>query len=311
MRIRYASCKDAKQMAVEYYSYYPVVKRLGKPCSSPADIRQELPREIEEQLIHRTGFEHRLCVETCKKEVIAYLDKRTQVRKNCFKRCLTVEVEVAEIDQYQFYAICLRSLDWGKQIQYDVTRPKCTHETCPVGSIRTSPVTIDSPSNASPKLARISGIWDMGVSFVVSESLKNIFDSDGISGLVYEQCLTTTGQKTKRETKGLDDRYFYARISKGHYEEAEEIYLHDWCKTHKVIVHYDIVGVRTPRKATLNCDFQMVSKVNVKGREYCYRLPHWFVSKRVVNILLEDCPHDLRIMAPYLKERFSPVLLTE
>jgi len=61
----------------------------------------------------------------------------------------------------------------------------------------------------------------------------------------------------------------------------------------------------------LPCDFQMINRVIVKGKEYFYGLPRWFVSRKVLQILLKHAKGDLRPIGMFLKKSFVPVPITE
>jgi hypothetical protein len=304
---------------MEYFSYYPVLKKSkfyptgNRKYLSIADIRKKLPDEISRQLVQDTPIRSSncICVETSRNDAVRYLDRVMKIKNNDFAKRRWIEIAENQVENYDYFFLGLRDLDWGKHVEYDVTRPSCAHETCPIGSRRTSPVSVNPRTNLGLSLARISGIWEMSVSFLISRGLKDVFDSNGVTGLAYEPSLINSEGDRKSRPTSLESHFFYAKISNGLAQQAGEIYLHDWCKVHGVIVRFDIVDVCTPRSAILDYDFQMITKVSVKGHEYHYRLPHWIVSRKVLKILLEENVRDLRVITPFLKKPFMPVLLAD
>lgn len=302
-------------MKIEYYGYYPVVKTSkfyphgDRKYLRISDIRKQLPSYIVKELMEETPSQNAnsICVETKKIDVVEYLDKLMQVKKNNFTRRRFIEITEEEIENYDYFRIDLRLLDWGKQINYDIARPTCVKDACPYGAQRTSPTRIKSKSIRSLNLGRIGDMWGLNIRFVISEKLKGVFDSEGITGLKYEPCLLEHQKGKKGETQTFEGRLYVAEITRSIAERASDIFLHYYCKKHSLIIAFDICNVFAPQDAILPYDFQMINRVIVKGKEYYYGLPSWFVSRKVLNILLKHKIADLRPVGQYFKKNFTVV----
>ena len=170
-------------MKIEYFGYYEVVKKYGKSHVSVFEMRRNLPTDIERELIQHKDFEYRLAVSTDKKDTIQYLDKILRAKRKNFSRRHHIEITEDEIENHDYFFIDLRTLDWKKQVDYEITRPTCSYEACTWGAKRTSPTRIYSRRIRSLNLARICDIWSLEVRFVISGKLKDIFDHAGITGL--------------------------------------------------------------------------------------------------------------------------------
>lgn len=302
-------------MKIEYYAYYPVVKKsVFRPTGnrnyvSISDIRKQLPSHIAKELMGGTASQNAnsICVETKKTDVVAYLDKAMKLKRNNHSKRHCIEITEEEIENYDYFRIDLRSLDWGKQISYEFTPPTCELESCPYGAQRTSPTRIKSRSIRSLNFGRVWDIWKVGIRFVISEKLKDIFDSDGVTGLKYELCLIEHQKSKKDETQIFEDRFLVAEITHGIAQCASHIFLHEYCKKHSIIIAFDMCNLFTPQDAVLSYDFQMINRLSVKGKEYFYDLPSWFVSRKVLNILLKHKIADLRPVGQYFKKNFTVV----
>lgn len=292
---------------IEYFWYSPVVKKYRKPHIGIADMRKKLPDHIKNELLIHPFSEHSILVEKRKESVVFFLDKFLKIEKNVFDRTHHIEIIEDEIDNYDYFFIRLRDLNWGQQINYDFSKPTCKTEACPWGAQITSPTRINSRSIRSLNLGEIYDIWDIRKRFVISKMLKDIFESEGVTGLEYEPCLVEHQKGKKDNAKIFKDRFYVAEISPSIAQYARDIFLHHYCKKHSIIISYDICNVVIPRDVVLEYDFQMINRAVVKGKEYFYRIPFFFASRRVLKILLENKIRDLRPMGVYLKKCFLPV----
>jgi|GEM_PF-4855759 len=306
-------------MKLEYYAYYPVAKSKKKfyphgdnPRIGIADIRAQLPKEVTSELMEANVWQwpNSICVETYKESVIGYLDEVMKVRsRNRFSRARAIEISEDEIDDYDYFFIDVRTMDWKKQIDYEITRPTCKYEPCPWGAKRTSPTRIYSRRIRGVNIGRICDIWDLGTRFVISEKLRELFDAAGVTGLGYEPCLVEHRKDNKSAPVVFSDRLYVGEIRPSMAQRADKIFAHCYCKRHRVIISFDVCNLTTPRAQVLLYDFQMADRLVVGRKEYIYRTPRWFVSRRVLKILLERASHDLRPAGSYLGELFVPVPL--
>lgn len=302
-------------MKIEYYAYYPIVKTNkfypygDRQYPSISDIRKQLPSHIAKELMEGNISQNanNIRVEAKKTDIVAYLDKVMKLKKNNFSKIRDIEITEEEIGNYDYFFIDLRSLDWGKQIYYEFTRPTCELESCPYDAQITSPTRIRSKSIRSLNFGRVWDIWKVGVRFIISEKLKNIFDSEQLTGLKYEPCLIEHQKGKKGETQVFEDRFFVAEIAHGIPQHASHIFLHEYCKKHSIIISFDRCNPFISRDAVLPYDFQMINRLVVKGQEYFYNIPTFFVSRKVLEILLKNCKDNLRQRGFLLKKSFVPV----
>jgi len=270
-----------------------------------------LPGSIKAELIPRRKFDYELAVETHKADVIAYLDKVMRVDRYEFSRARHVEITKDEIENYDYFFIDVRTMDWKKHIDYEVARPTCKRDGCPWGARRTSPTRIYSRCIRGVNIARISDIWHIGTRFVISERLKALFDAAGVTGLAYEPCLIEHRKPDKSAPVVFSDRLYVGEIRASAAERADKIFMHYYCRKHRVIIDFDRCNLRIPRAHVLPYDFQMADRLTVGRKEYIQIHPTWFVSRRVVKILLEHARQDLRPRGYYLKQLFLPVPLED
>jgi len=298
-------------MIIEYFWYSPVIKKYGRDHLGSAEMIKKMPANIREQLLqHPSGGQNCILVEAKKINIVAFLDDFLKIEQNEFDRTRHIEITEDEICNHDYYYIGLRVLNWGEQITYEFNRPTCKNDACPYGAQIISPTRIKSERIRSLNLAKIFDIWDFGVRFVISEKLKEIFDFNGITGLKYEPCLIEHRKAKKEESNKFEGRFFVAEIIFSVSQRAKNIFLRPdyYCKKHSIIFRYDGICERvTSRDAILQNDFQFINRVIVKGKEYHYGIPMFFVSRKVLNILLANDVTDLRPIGIYFKKGFMPV----
>lgn len=302
-------------MKIEYYCYYPVMRKNkfypkgDRKYLSIEHIRKKLPDYITRELINDTPQRscNCICVETKKKNVLDYLDQIMNIKRNNFTRSRYIEISEDEIENYDYFYVDFRNLDWGLHVNYDFSEPNCKKEACPWGARITSEVRIKSRSIRSLDIGRIWGIWNLDIMFVVSQKLKNKFVSHGVTGLKYKPCLIERTTGKKGEAKVFEGGFYIAQIMSSVTQYASDIFLNDYCREHSIIINYEICNLITPRKRLLKSDFQMVDRVEIKRKVYRYRIPHFFISRKVLTILLENKVADLRQTGIYLTRSFVPV----
>jgi len=296
-------------MIVDYFWYSPVVKKRGKTYLDSDETVKKMPVNIKEQLLqHPYCSQGCILAETKKSDLIAFLDNFLKIEKNEFDRTRHIEITEEEIDKYDYFLVGLRVLNWGEHITYEFNRPTCKTDACFWGAQITSPTRIKSEKIRSLSLAKIYDIWNFGVRFIISEKLKEIFDLKGITGLKYEPCLIEHKKDSKTEAQIFKDGFYVATIVSAVTQKADQIFIHSWCKKHSTIFSYDACNVTYEQGNLIKGDFQMVNRIIVRGKEYDYILPFWFVSRKVLNILLANKVADIRPIGLYFKKSFVPVV---
>lgn len=307
-------------MKIEYYSFYNSYTRKrwfipqAKPTTPVSTIKEELPSSILSQLLDiPTGVNPiTINIETKNAEAIQYVADILRKRGFDFDKAKHIETTKDEIDNYEFFFVGLQSLHWGEQFDYDVTRPTCKFEACPIGAKITSSVYLKTKYAGTFLIGKCDDMWNMNTRFILSQKIKEVFESEGITGLKYEQCLIGHRDEKGRWTQeSYEDKYYLAEIISTVHEEADDIYLdkRDFCKTHSILFRYDgLINRRKPYWVISHDDFQMINRVKVKGKEYYYRISMYFVSRKVLKILLAQAPSDISYpMCIYYKDGLTPV----
>ena len=135
----------------------------------------------------------------------------------------------------------------------------------------------------------------------------NIFDKEAVTGLRYEPCSVDNSNSYKAEEVHRGNLYI-ATVEFGIPQHASDIFPRSWCQEHHIIVSFDKCNLITRRKDVLDYDFQKLDRLIAKGQEYYYINPWWFISRKVLKILLENKVVGLKRYGIYLKQKFEPVV---
>jgi len=301
---------------LEYYAYYPITKKRilpivgGKKYISAADIKQQLSESMVDKLLPQPNKYCVSClyVETNKTDVVKMLDDKW-LKKGKLGKNREIEVTKDEIEKYDYYFIDLKNLELKTHVLYEFDRPKCSHETCTWGSRITSDIKIKEKIIGKYDFAKISEVWGMGVTFLISNRIKELFDENGITGLDYEICEIEPSTKSHQENISDDanSKYFVARVITSYKKMASDIKLRDHCKQHSITIDATPINVKYPVESMSQDDFQMLNKINVGKKEYTFTSPWFFISRRVLQMLLNINAKGIKSMTLFTKGGFTPV----
>ncbi len=302
-------------MEIEYLIFYNVTTRGKRFCRGQkrltpvSDVVERVPQAIITELSNPPLVVNNisLYVETKKKAVIKYLDEILTKQKVAYDKARHIEVTKDEIEKYDYYYIDLTNLEWNSHIDYEVSKPTCTCEGCPWGARIMSPLKLRAKHTTKLNFGKCIDIWSLGVRFVVSQKLKNIFDSSGVTGLDYEPCVIQTGKRRWGSEMESENRFYTAEIRSSVRQKATEILLRSYCKKHRIAISSTVIGRTIPRSHISKDDFQVINRVVVKGKEYFFKLPYFFVSKKVLKLLFENNISDLRSRAIFFENGLTPV----
>jgi len=154
-----------------------------------ADIKRSLPREIVSELIQDERLVY-LTVESCKKDVVRYLDTHLNIGADKdFIRTTFLEASHQEIDNYDFFRITPNALEGGRYVFCNVTRPTCPSESCPVGAQLVGPVRMKMKTAKRIGIAELGRPWATHPELLISAGLRRLFEEGGMNGLCdYEPC---------------------------------------------------------------------------------------------------------------------------
>ena len=247
---------------LEYYNYYAFTEKKtllsisNKRLLPIPDVLKFLPEDIIKELLPKPN---KLCaidldIETNKTEIIRRLDKILS-DKFTFSKARHIEVAKHEIDNYDYFFIDVKNLDWKTHVLYVFDRPSCLHETCPWGTKITSEIRIANKIVGKYDFAKISEVWGTDVKFLISERIKKLFDENSITGLDYEICGIEPSTKINKGDIVDKNQYFIAKVITSYKKMASNIRLRDYCKKHSIIIDATPINIKYPH-TTYRSDFQ-------------------------------------------------------
>lgn len=316
------------KMKIEYYTFYntktkkswfPLKTKFITPGSKikfvtpVSKIKEKLPDSILSQIMNTPPEINpiTIAIETKNTEAIEYVENMLNEQGFDFGKAKDIEVTKDEIDGFEFFFIGLRSLGWGDEIDYDKTHPTCQYEACPVGSEIISPVYLNSKCAGTFSIGKCIDIWNMKVRFILSQKLKEVFESEGVTGLKYKQCLMGhRDEKGGWAQESYEGKYHLTEVVSTISEEADNVSLENRgdCKKHLILFKYGgLTNRKLSRNAISQSDFQMIDRVIVKGRQYLYRTPDFMISCKVLKILMKYAVSDIHSRGIYFKDGLTPV----
>ena len=273
-------------------------------------IRQ-IPKDIKKEFIQDPHLnETSVWVETKKTKVIRYLDKIfciDQTRE--VNKHIHLEVDKAEISNYLYFDIVPTLLEWDRQVFCDIKRPTCQTDSCPVGSEIVSPVRITQKKSKRIGIAEIGRPWDNQRELIISAELKEIFDSEGITGLEYEPCIFDERDKMP----GIEvSPPYLAHIKHATGQFSDDILVtRYYCEKHSIPLYFHLFGEKLTRDVLSEHDFQTINRITVKDRVYYYRRPRLIITRKTLELLLKHKIRGLTDPCFFLNEKFAPVVLTD
>ena len=273
---------------LEWYEYFPV----RYATVSMAVVRRKLPRSVQDELIGGPEtFQRSVAVEAEKADVIAELDKVLRVDSSAeFLKERFVEVKKNEISTFPYYHIVpMRIEPWD--IEYELDQPEC--DRCLWGLHLHPPITLSEKVRRKCDLGQVALVRSMDIELIVSERLKTLFESEGVTGLTYQ---------------AIDDSSFYvAKITSLAWQRGDSIILSDKiCEKHLVVVVPVVIRPTTPVD-NFETDFVMIRGVDINGKKYTYIPPWWAVSRKALEMLLNEVK-GLQRTTIRLNEKFKPCL---
>lgn len=272
---------------LEWYEYFPV----SYTTVVMANVRQTLPHVVQRELIQvPETFRESVAVEAEKTAVIAELDRLLRVDSATdFLKHKFVEIRENEIPRFSYFRVVPMILD---NLKFKLDIPQC--DKCFWGIKLRPPIGLPERVRCACDLGEVVRPHRLDVELIVSERMKAIFDGEGISGLTYQP---------------IDDSAFYlANITASAWDRGDAIVRDtNFCEKHLVGITPVVVRRRTPVDE-FQSDFVMIRGVEVGGTRYFISSPMWYVSRRVLEILLKEV-RGLRRATIRLKEKFRPCLV--
>ncbi|NLH16929.1 MAG: hypothetical protein GX455_10145 [Phycisphaerae bacterium] len=277
----------------------------------------------------------RIIVDLENQDIVKYLDDvfSDMIADNRCEKRITIEIDENEICNYAYFTIGPELLEYGKYTFGNTRIPDCggyfpgsSSQNCRVGEILLSPVKVKKRKTAKLDLAELHyGGKDKVL--LVSARLKRIFDSEGVTGLIYEPVEFLDSAKSVNYHKSdginyityqevIDDKSpkiespYLARIPQVIESEADDITIQKCdCPVHNVVYFDTIDNLKVIPSNKRMEDFFQVQGIAVKDRVYLYPFNKFFVSQKVLKLLLKQkAIRGFYDMGPLLKTKFTPVL---
>src|SRR6266478_1547755 len=293
---------------VEWVSYWPTSRDI-----SERDVINALPPRLKQSL-----FKNWLGAEINRSDVILELDERFQIGKTKeYVKTHRLEIHRSCISDYSHFIISPRILEANEHVFFQVTHPTCDVDTrktgsgmvCPWGSRIISPILILQKCLKNLDLAQICRVWDFQAKeLVMSPAMKEIFDTEGITSLDYEECWTT---EKPGPSVGRRPPAYVARVSRGGYQSGDDIIVgRDYCLKHSIVLTPYIFGERTPQEGLGQDDFQRLGEVRIGNKEYHHYKSHLVITRRALELLLKHRVRGLRPATVILTQPFRPLIVS-
>jgi hypothetical protein len=289
-------------MKFDYISYYSTQSFVGI-----SDLKEKLPVSIQKELLQGEKFKHGIYVEISATDIIEEIDKIFKIGKKMeVAKFRQLEIDELEIPDIAYFQINPKGLEHGRQVLFDLDRPKCKSESCPWGSGISSPITIKQKSLKNLGIAQIDRLWGDRPELIVSTEVKTLFESEGITGLKYEPCISGG-----EDISGISEKAdaYLATILPKTYHLADDIILKTYCKKHKIILNYEVFNTRFSKEAIINSDFQLIKELRVGRKTYIYYIGQWVISQKVLNLLLKHKVPGLKPYGYVLGQKFLPIII--
>jgi hypothetical protein len=280
-----------------YIKYQDVLKNI------PANIRRELLQED-------TRLANYVAVEAHKKEVIEFLDRTFEIgTTRDIKKEHNLEIDQEEIGHFTHFHIGPKNIEVERDFFVEASRPTCYIDGCFVGSEILGPVKMKAVKAKRIEIAQLGRAWGKPVELVISAKLKEIFETRGVTGLSYEpvELLDKDGYDSIQF-----DLPFLARITNSVYLYADEVVVHTMlCEVHRTTYFRYVENKRIPKESIASDDFLELCGIMVKGQLYNYHINGFIVTRRILEILLDNKVKGLENIGFFMKAKFRPCLLVQ
>jgi hypothetical protein len=274
-----------------------------------AKVKQSLPAHINAALMKGTPLtEDGIYVESTMANIVRDLDTLLGIcTRTDFGRDHIVEVTESAVAGYDHFFIAPKVLYYNKQVFFEMSRPTCSSDICPWGARILSPITISPRVLKGLGIAYLSRWWNFkAIELIVSRAVRDLFLSEGITGLEYEECWPIGGHD---DGKGGEPPAYVARMRNGSYQCAQNIDVgKNYCKEHSIAIGPYPFGLWTPGEALSKDDFQMLTAIRASTKEVFRYQSLWVISRRVLELLLRNRVSGLKQATVFLKEPFRPLL---
>lgn len=274
-------------------------------------------------------------------EAVLYLDKlfAEHIANRKCSRKYHIDIDQKEIPDYTLFKIRPYQIQHGTMMFGSVKRPICEIDGCMEGAKLVSKVIVKKKRTSKLDIGIIDYTFNKEIVLFISERLKNIMEAEGITGLDYESAeyvikprrrlFTKDGitHWTCKETgKPEDDpapqaqQPWIARIPHSIYYQADELVREPnpfcenscdiiICEKHSILNNWIFRDqmLKMNFSDAEKMDFVQVQGVRIEKRCYQFKYNDFFVTRKVLELLLKHKVKGLCGMGMFLNTRFSPI----
>lgn len=293
------------EMRYEFVSYWSI-----KDYDEYSRMVKELPEDIKIEFIKDRRLTDDPWVEAGKEEVIEYLDRVFSIGKSLdCRKDYDIEIDEEEIEGFTHFRIHPKDLEVDRSFFVDVGRPCCAIDGCFVGSRLLSLVKMKVKKAKSIGIAQLGRQWGKPVELVISAKLREIFDREGVTGLTYEPVEFVDADQYSDIPFQVP---YLARITNSIYAEADDVVIYKTvCHEHRISYLKYIHNQHISRESISGNDFVEICGVKSKGRVYNSHVNRFIITRKVLEILLDNKIKGLTDIGFFMKTKFSPCLLIE
>lgn len=307
-----------------------------------AAIRDKLPDFVKEALIIEVPYHRQktlLEVNAQNHKVVEYLDRELDelISAGQCRRKYHIEIDKKEIPNYDYFYILPVPLEYGKYVFADVKMPSCSKNVlifgdihkiydCSIGSQLFSPVKLKRKKAEKLDIATLNYPWEKEVVLLLSARMKKIFESEGITGLVYEpaQLIKAARGVNYVHANGISHMVYkevpdndpitiknpyIARIPHKINVKVDKISILKFrCKIHSSISDVKFENPRVLKEEIGNVDFFQREGLQAEDRIYPYNNNRFYISRKVLEILLKHNAKGLCQVGVFIKSEFAPML---
>ena len=278
-------------------------------------IRFSLPAVLQERLIpNPPNIPFAIYVDSSDTTLIGELDQYLKIgkRNSLVRRFRQVEIDASHVEEFEWYLIAPDGFETPRDFSCTVERAHCAATTwCPFGAAIRPPFEMLARKLGRKQIAWLGYPNQNTVEIFVHRDIHDLFVEAGITGLNYEPCAL------RKKVDGVEvvtpDFGMVAHVADGGHIVASSVNSKWVCPEHKYLsVPYSELRDPVLRREYLKpLDFQAIRRVHVKGETYLKIMPSWYVSRRVMKVLLEAKVKGLQRITTFLDEGFLPVIFAD
>lgn len=284
-------------LMIDYQEYLKLVKHI--------------PRSIMDERISDLRFtDTDLWFEATKNHAIEYLDKFFEITSSLnVEKKIRIEIDKKEISSHDYLTISPKPIQINRDFFCDETRPICGGNGCIIGSRIISNIKMKARKAKSIGITRLHRCWTDTIDLVISAQVKNLFDQEGIIGLVYEPIELLDADDYDTIPFELP---FHAQVIENMYKITDEYIIKKVvCHEHFTTYPKFINNPRLCHTDLPNTDFVEISGYYDGQNRYHDGYKFFFVSRRVVELLLKHKIKGLTNLGFFLKTPISPVFISD